>query len=176
MNIKTTIKLLIVCLFVCLSLQQVMAMPISSEPNVQTVSISALPGSCNEINLLFAPGDGSRRLIVACADVPVTEDPTDGTGYSSGSLFGSGSNLGNNNYVVYNSTGSSVTITGLAGGHEYYFAAFEFNGLGSNANYLLTNNPVANAIASGFSMTVSSSSGDMCSTVVKGRNRHRDRS
>ena len=133
-------------------------MTLSPEPTTQAFVIQANPGSCNEIDLVFVPGDGARRLVVGCADFPVSSLPVDGVGYSSGSLFGTGTNMGNNNFCVYNSTGNSTTITGLAGGHDYYFAVFEFNGVGNNANYLLTNYPTANAIASGFTMTVSSSS------------------
>jgi hypothetical protein len=88
--------------------------------------------------------------------------PVDNIGYTAGSLFGTGSNLGNNNYVVYNGSGTSTTVVGLSGGTQYFFAVFEYNGFGSNANYLIPNYPEANAIALGFAMTVSSTSGDMC--------------
>ena len=134
----------------------------AAEPNIQSLSISASPGSCNEINLVFIPGDGSRRIVIARADFNVSAFPVDGVGYSSGSLFGTGSNLGNGNYVVYSGSGTSTTITGLAGGTEYFFAVMEYNGFGNNANYLLQNYPEDHAIAEGFTMSVSSTSGDMC--------------
>jgi hypothetical protein len=138
------------------------ALPIASEPNVQTLSIVATSTICDEIDLTMVPGDGSRRIVVASANVPVSAFPADGVGYSAGSLFGTGSNLGNNNFVVYNQSGSSVTVTGLDGGTEYYFAVFEFNGTGINSNYLLNDYPDTSAIAYGFTMALSSSSGDLC--------------
>ena len=147
----------------CLTgLQASMASIIAPEPTVQTASFNAGPGGCDEIVLTFTPGDGSRRLIVASANVPVSTFPVDGQGYSAGSLFGTGSNLGNSNYVVYGGSGSMATITGLDGGVEYHFAIFEFNGTGSNSNYLLTAYPEASAIAAGFTMTIFSTSGAMC--------------
>jgi hypothetical protein len=135
---------------------------LAAEPTIQTLSFTSNPGGCNEIDLNFVPGDGTRRIIIGRPDAAVNQFPVDGIGYSSGSLFGSGSNLGNNNYVVYNASGTQTTITGLDGGREYYFAIFELNGTGSNSNYLLTGYLQTNGIAPGFTISVSSSSGDMC--------------
>ena len=134
----------------------------AAEPTIPTVSINAVTGTCDEINLSFVPGDGSRRLIVASANVPVSSYPVDGQGYASGSIFGTGSNLGSNNFVVYSGSGTSTTVSGLAGGTAYFFAVFEYNGFGSNSDYLLTGYPESSAIAAGVEIALSSSSGDMC--------------
>lgn len=152
----------LVLFFLLFSAAKIQASIIATEPDSQTVSITATQGSCNEIELSFVQGNGNRRLIIARPDFPVNVVPTDGQGYFPGSIFGTGSNLGNNNFVVYNNSGLSTTITGLQGGTQYYFAIFENNGNGNNSNYLVTNYPEANAIAGGFTMSVSSSSGDMC--------------
>ena len=162
MNSKLILKQVV--LSVCFStlVFENSAFPLASEPTVQTFSFSAAPGSCSEIDLSFIPGDGARRIIIACPDIPVSKLPVDGVGYSAGSYFGTGTNLGNNNYVVYNANGIATTITGLDGGREYFFAIFELNGSGNNSNYLLPGYLEANAITPGFTMSVSSSSGDMC--------------
>ena len=162
MNIKLNIKLLVLFFGFLICFHCSIALPIADEPTIQTFSFTATPGSCSEIDLDFIAGDGSKRIIIASPDVPVSHLPVDGVGYSAGSLYGSGSNLGDNNYVVYNAGGSSTTITGLDGGTEYYFAIFELNGNGNNSNYLLPGYLEANTIAPGFTMSVSSSSGDMC--------------
>ncbi len=162
MNIKSTIKLLVLSIGFSFNVINNMAYAIASEPTIQTFSFTAAPGNCSEIDLNFIPGDGARRIIIACPDIPVSKLPVDGVGYSAGSLFGSGSNLGNNNYVVYNAGGTTTTITGLDGGREYYFAIFELNGNGNNSNYLLPGYLEAHAIAPGFTLSVSSTSGDMC--------------
>lgn len=139
-----------------------LACALAAEPLFPTFSISATAGACNEIDLSLIPGDGSRRLIIANAGAPVSAFPVDGTNYTGGSIYGTGTNLGNGNYVVYNGSGSTTTISGLDGGTEYYFASFEFNGTGPNSNYLLTGYPEASDIAPGISMTVLSSTGDIC--------------
>ncbi len=159
MRMKTIIRLLV---FLIGAAVNVTAMPIASEPTVQTFSFSATPGSCSEIDLSFIPGDGSRRIIIAHEGSPVTQFPQDGDGYSAGSIFATGSNLGDDNYVVYNAGGTSVTVTGLNGGAEYFFAIFELNGSGNNSNYLLPGYLESNAIAPGLAISVFSNSGDMC--------------
>ena len=138
------------------------AFVIAPEPSSPTSSITATAGACNEINLNFMPGDGSRRLIVGSIGAPVSVFPVDATSYTGGSICGTGTNLGNGNFVLYNGSGSSSTISGLDGGTEYFFASFEFNGVGTNSNYLIIGYPEANEIAPGISMTVLSSSGDIC--------------
>ena len=137
-------------------------MPVAPEPTIQTISFIATAGSCSEIDLSFIPGDGNRRIVIACENGPVTKLPQDGTGYSAGSIFGTGADLGSNNYVVYNAGGTSTTITGLTGGTEYFFAIFESNGSGNNSNYLLPGYLESNVIAPGLSMSISSSSGELC--------------
>jgi hypothetical protein len=134
----------------------------ASEPTQQTLGIFATQGNCNEIELSFVPGNGSRRIVVGCANTNVFQFPDDFHGYTAGSLYGTGSDLGSGNYVVYAGSGTSVTVTGLTGGTEYFFAVFEYNGSGNNSNYLITGYPEASEIAQGISMSVSSSSGDMC--------------
>jgi hypothetical protein len=64
------------------------------------------------------------------------------------------------NYVLYNGTGNSVTVTGLTPGVNYYFRVVEYNKnpvTGNNALYLLGNNPVTSIILAG-SLPVSLSS------------------
>jgi hypothetical protein len=134
----------------------------AAEPLIPTLTLTATAGACNEINLSFIPGDGNRRLIIACANAPVTEFPVDGTNYNGGSIFGTGTNLPNGNVVVYSGSGTSTTISGLDGGAQYYFACFEFNGLGINSNYLITGFPTSDAIAPGISLTALSATGDIC--------------
>ncbi|MBL0034088.1 MAG: T9SS type A sorting domain-containing protein [Bacteroidetes bacterium] len=159
LNFHTPLKM-IFCFFLLFTSSYGSAF--AQQPIIPTLTLSATAGSCNEINLNFFPGDGNRRLIIANAGSPVSEFPVDGTGYNGGSIYGTGSNLGNGNFVVYNGSGSSTTISGLDGGTEYFFASFEFNGNGGGTNYLLTGYPESNEIAPGISLTVLSSSGDIC--------------
>ncbi len=135
---------------------------LANEPTMPTFSLTANAGACNEINLSMIPGDGARRLVIVRAGAPVNVVPVDGTGYLGGSIYGTGTNMGNGNYVVFNGSGTSSTINGFNGGTQYFFASFEYNGVGSNSNYLTSGAPIDSAIAPGISMTVLSSSGDIC--------------
>ncbi len=155
-------KKFIFLLFICFNSFLPSSKAIAPEPTIPTVSFTSSPGSCNEIDLSFIPGDGSRRLVIGCSGSPVSVFPIDGTSYSAGSLYGTGSFLGDGNYVVYNGSGTGTVITGLDGGSQYYFAIFEYNGVGTNANYLISGYLETDAIATGISLTVLSSTGDIC--------------
>jgi hypothetical protein len=60
----------------------------------------------------------------------VSTAPVDGTytGYTANPAFGSGTQVGTGNYVVYKGTGTSVAVTGLTNGTTYYVAAYEYKG------------------------------------------------
>jgi uncharacterized repeat protein (TIGR01451 family) len=59
--------------------------------------------------------------------------------------FGSGSQIGSGNYVVYKSGGSnSVTATGLTPNTTYSVAVYEFNGSNGTENYLTTSPATGN--------------------------------
>lgn len=77
---------------------------------------------------------GTNTLIVIRAGGnPV--DPTDLNSYAADPVFGGGANLGSSSFVVYNGTGSSVTVTNLAAGTSYTVEASSFNGSGGSENY-----------------------------------------
>ena len=125
MNLKSSLKLFLL-LGISFFSTATGVFALAPEPSFQAFNFSAVSNSCNEIDISCFPGDGQRRLIVCSPDNPVSVVPVDGQAYTAGSLFGSGTNLGNNCFVVYNGTGSSLTVTGLAGGTQYYFASFPY--------------------------------------------------
>jgi len=63
--------------------------------------------------------------------------PLDGTDYTANAVYGSGTSTGGNNYVVYNGTGSSVTVTGLLPGVQYTCRLVEYNKNTATGNYAL---------------------------------------
>ncbi len=64
-------------------------------------------------------------LILAKANTEVDGTPTgDGSSYSANAIFGSGSQIGVGNYVVYKGMGISVKVTGLTNGTTYHFRVF----------------------------------------------------
>ncbi|MBL4662636.1 MAG: T9SS type A sorting domain-containing protein, partial [Flavobacteriaceae bacterium] len=64
----------------------------------------------------------------------------DGFDYVGNSQFGSGENLGDNTFVVYNGIGSNVTVTNLDASKRYAIRVYEYTknaNNGNNALYLL---------------------------------------
>ena len=135
---------------------------IATQPNVNTSSVQITSSNCGDLQLNFLPGNGYGRIVVAKAASAVNAFPVDGMYYTANSQFGSGANLGSDNYVVYNGTGNSVTVTGLTLGVRYYFQIVEYNGLGYAANYLSVGNPTVNAVSNGFTMTAVAGSSTIC--------------
>jgi len=78
----------------------------------------------------------------------VDANPVDNAAYTANNFFGSGTQLGTGNYVVFDGVGSSVTVTGLSGNTTYHFAVFEYNAFGANSQFLLTNPARGNATTS----------------------------
>ncbi|MBL0047186.1 MAG: PKD domain-containing protein [Bacteroidetes bacterium] len=73
-------------------------------------------------------GNGTGGVIVV-ARLTATGNvtPTGGVSYTANSVFGSGNTTGAGNFVVYNGTGTSVAVTGLAILTGYTFIVYEYN-------------------------------------------------
>lgn len=81
----------------------------------------------NAATVSWTRGNGSNVLVVAKLNSYVDSEPVNGQSYTANSAFGSGSQLGTGNYVVYKGTGTSVDVTNLPFG-VVIFQAYEFNG------------------------------------------------
>ncbi|RYZ20823.1 MAG: hypothetical protein EOO16_15325 [Chitinophagaceae bacterium] len=103
----------------------------ASSPNFPTVE-------GNSIRFDWQSGSGARRIVVARKGSPVVTVPTDGITYTPSAIMGSGTEMGNGlgEYVVYDNTGASVTVTNLDPSSTYHFAVFEYNNPASGPDYL----------------------------------------
>jgi hypothetical protein len=108
----------------------------ATEPTVPTSNITFSNVQTTQMTINWSKGNGTNRLVIVKSGSAVSKTPTDGIAYSANPQLGSGTNLGLANYAVYNSTGSSVTVTNLTTSTTYYIAIFEFNGTGTGINYL----------------------------------------
>ena len=117
----------------------------AAEPTVQAsnITFANIAQTSFDINWTNS-GNGSNHLVIVKSGIAVDANPVDGASYTSATTFGTGSLLGTGNYVVYNGTGSTVSISGLTKATKYYVSIFEFNGSGGSENYLLTSPPTAN--------------------------------
>lgn len=105
-------------------------------PTVNSTGVFFNSKTNNSIDLNWTVGNGSGRILVAKEGSPVDAQPQDFIDYSASSNFGSGSEIGTGNYVIYDSSGNSDNVLNLNSGTNYHFEIFEFNGSGSGKVYL----------------------------------------
>ncbi|MFZ4399666.1 MAG: GEVED domain-containing protein [Bacteroidales bacterium] len=100
----------------------------------------------NSLSVGWIRGNGNNVLVLARQGSPVNADPLNGTNYTANTIFGSGTQIGIANYVVYNGTSTSVNLTNLLSGTTYYFAIYEYTG---NCYFLssLTGNVTTTGVA-----------------------------
>lgn len=119
--------------------------PLAAEPTVNASAAATVLSDCTHLNLSWVRGNGASRIIVMKMGGPVDRLPADSNSYAANPVFGSGANLGNNNFVVYAGSGSSCIITGLTSGSVYHFAIIEMNGSNATSNYLI-NAPLTGSV------------------------------
>ncbi|OYU94271.1 MAG: hypothetical protein CFE21_16930 [Bacteroidetes bacterium B1(2017)] len=115
---------------------------LASEPSIQATIVSNSI-SVGSATLNLGKGNGNKRMVVARLNSSSLVTPSDSLWYTAKDTFGIGSLVGLGNYVVYNDTGSMVTIKGLALGQTYTFSVYEYNGYGGFSNYNLTSPPTS---------------------------------
>ncbi len=131
-------------------------------PTTQSSALAVAQVNCNDLELTFTPGNGTRRIIIARAASAVNAAPVDGNTYNASSTFGSGTDLGNGNYVVYDGTGNDLILTGLTAGTTYHFKIFEYNGTSSTTNYLTTSPASASGVAGSMTVAINATTNEMC--------------
>lgn len=116
----------------------VSATVIAAQPTTQATAVSFTNVTSGSFTLNWANGNGTNRIVLIKSASAVNSAPVDGTTYVAQPAFGSGSEIGTGNYVVYNGTGNSVNITGLSPASTYHVAVYELNGSGGTENYFTT--------------------------------------
>jgi hypothetical protein len=105
------------------------SMPLSPSTPASNFTSSNIMSASATIG--WTRGNGTTGvLVVARASGAVNTDPTNGTTYTANAAFGSGTQIGTGNYVVYKGAGTSVGVTGLSPSTAYYFAVYEYNATG----------------------------------------------
>jgi len=116
----------------------------ASTPSIQAASIILDQPDTNKFRVRLSRGNGARILVLARSGSAVNASPANGTAYSANLTFGSGTQIGTGNFVVYAGTDSVFNLTGLVTNTIYHLQAYEFNGTGSGTRYNLNGMPVAN--------------------------------
>jgi hypothetical protein len=86
-------------------------------------------------NFKWTNGNGANRIVIARKGSPVNFLPIDGIGYPANAAFGSNTDLGQGQYVVFNGNGNVLTLTNLEPATTYYFAVYEYNGSAGTIRY-----------------------------------------
>lgn len=99
-----------------------------SPPTNQATVFSSSAITQNSATIGWTRGNGTAGvLVLARAGSAVNSDPSNGTTYTANTAFGSGTQIGTGNFVVYNGTGTSVNLTNLLASTNYHFAIYEYN-------------------------------------------------
>jgi hypothetical protein len=122
--------------------QAVSATSIATEPTTASTGISFATITPTSIQVNWsANGNGAKRIVVARAvSTPVA--PNDNASYSANADVTLAATTAAGSFVVYDGTGSTVTVTGLNPATVYQFSVYEYNDDGSGAfkNYLTSSN------------------------------------
>ncbi|MDZ4204699.1 MAG: hypothetical protein U1C46_07755, partial [Bacteroidales bacterium] len=111
-----------------ISLQLIACTPPASQATVFTSS--AITNTTMTTGWTRGNGTGGV-IVVARAGIAVNADPVNGNTYTANAAFGSGTQIGPGNYVVYTGTGTSVSVTSLTSGTAYHYAVYEYNTTGT---------------------------------------------
>ncbi len=120
---------------------------LATEPATQASGLSiSSPAGLSMSGFTWTDGNGASRILVAKAGSAVDSLPVDGTSYSYSTNFGSGSQIGTGNYVVWIGAGQPARISDLSYDVVYHFRLFEFNGSATTVNYN-TNSAAGNPLS-----------------------------
>jgi thermitase len=101
-----------------------------TEPATQASSVNFTAVGATGMSVNWTRGTGTDVIVLMKASSAVSSDPLDGTytAYTANSAFGSGTQIGTGNYVIYKGTGTSVSVTNLVAGTAYHVAVYEYAG------------------------------------------------
>lgn len=110
---------------------------LQAEPTTAATSIVFSNIDQTGFDVAWTQGDGDNVLVVVRYSDTAVATPNDGEAYTANSTFGSGDTTGTENYVVFSAANTgSLSIAGLTAGKDYTVEIYEFNGSGSDNNYL----------------------------------------
>jgi len=113
----------------------VTATVLNAQPSTLPTGISFSNVTSTTFTVNWTNGNGARRLLLVRQGGAVSAFPLDGQGYSAAAQFGSGSEIGTGNYVVYSGTVNTATVTGLSPSTNYHVSVVEYNGSSGLENY-----------------------------------------
>lgn len=100
-----------------------------STPVSQCYNVSISNLTTSSLKVSWTKGSGAYSLVVLKPAVNSTITPTNSgmPNYAPSTVYGSGTNLGSSNYVVYMGIGTSITVTGLSSCYNYDAIVYSYN-------------------------------------------------
>ena len=95
-------------------------------PTIPSTLVQFVP-TANTIKLTWTPGNGSKRIVLARKNADPIVPTTIPSSITASSTFGSGTNIGNATFCIYDGAGSEVTLGGLQILSDYRFTILEYN-------------------------------------------------
>jgi hypothetical protein len=106
---------------------EIVASPASPGSLASAVTLPTITDTTTTVT--WTNGNGDGRLVVARLANTTAVAPSDFRLYSTGSVFATPvDSTGLGNYVVYNGTGTTVTVTKLTKNTDYTYDVYEYNG------------------------------------------------
>lgn len=96
------------------------------EPAKNVTNLSAIVTSPSSIDLTWTKGSGDGRIIIMTERSVFSYFPEDGINYIPDPIYGKGSKLAEKTFVVYNGTGSGISLTGLDPSKTYLISGLEY--------------------------------------------------
>jgi Bacterial Ig-like domain/Secretion system C-terminal sorting domain/PKD domain len=143
----------------------------NTEPTSNATALLVVLGGTGTTQLTasWTNGNGDRRVVLAHEGAPVDADPVDFTNYTASTDWSAkGTQVGTGNYVVFAGTGTSLNMTNLVAGAQYYFTVFEANGAGLTTSAYLTPGASASRLTLALQPTAASSAMTFSNITVDG--------
>ncbi|MES2515581.1 MAG: T9SS type A sorting domain-containing protein [Bacteroidota bacterium] len=122
-------KRLLSIIFIALAVNALAQTPIAT-PATQASNVTITNITTTSFKVNWTSGSGTYDLVIVKPAANAVSAPVNANGvsYSASSNYGSGSSLGNSNYVVYKgSTANSITVSGLSPNFNYEVIVYSAN-------------------------------------------------
>ncbi len=121
-------KRLLSIIFIALAINSFAQVAIVT-PATQASNVTMTNISTTSIKVDWTSGSGLYEIVIMRPATATRVAPSDANmpAYTASSNYGAGSNLGSTNYVVYKSSGTSVTVNGLTPGINYEAVVYSYN-------------------------------------------------
>ena len=111
-----------------------------AQPTANVTGNNVTSIGCTSAQINWTASIDADNVIVVVSTGAISDVPSDGVSYTANANFGSGDELvlADGQFVVYNGSGTSVTVAGLTQGTTYNYAIFGYDGAVADCeeNYL----------------------------------------